>query len=190
MKTLLSMPFSRKRKGITNYRKRLMLLRSGKPRLVVRKTKKAVIAQLSTYDQKGDHTLATATCAHLKKLNWQLSCKNIAASYLIGLLIGKKALELGVKEAILDIGMQTATKGSKVFAVAKGAIDAGLTVPCSQDVLPNKDRLVGKHIAQYAIAAKGTQFSKSKGAATITDLVEEVKAVILKDAKDARQQAK
>jgi large subunit ribosomal protein L18 len=39
-------PWRRRREGKTNYYKRLKLIRSGKPRLVVRRTNKYIIAQI------------------------------------------------------------------------------------------------------------------------------------------------
>ena len=47
-------PFRRKREGKTDYRRRLKLLLSGKPRLVVRKTSNHAIAQLVEYTLQGD----------------------------------------------------------------------------------------------------------------------------------------
>lgn len=45
-------PFRRRREGKTNYHKRLKLLKSKKPRLVVRKTLNHHIAQIVVYDPK------------------------------------------------------------------------------------------------------------------------------------------
>ena len=42
----------------TNYRKRLELLKSGIPRVVVRKTDKSVIAHIVQYSEEGDKTIA------------------------------------------------------------------------------------------------------------------------------------
>jgi len=40
----------------------------------------------------------------------------------------------------------------------KGAIDSGLKIPCSPEVLPHDDRIKGQHIAKYA-NTKGHQNS-------------------------------
>ena len=45
----ISLPFRRKRKGKTNYKKRLKLLLSNKPRLVIRPFIKNIIAQIVEY---------------------------------------------------------------------------------------------------------------------------------------------
>lgn len=143
------MPFRRRREGKTNYKKRLKLLLSGKPRLVVRKSLKYIRAQIIVFDEKGDRTLAAASSRELKKLGWKFACDNLPAAYLTGLIIGKKALKKGIEKAILDMGLYPSTKGSRIYAVVKGAIDAGLKVPCSEEVLPSEERIRGEHIANF-----------------------------------------
>ncbi|RLG58710.1 MAG: 50S ribosomal protein L18, partial [Candidatus Hydrothermarchaeota archaeon] len=85
-------PFRRRREGKTDYRKRLKLLLSGKPRIVVRKTLKHTIVQVIDFDIKGDRVLVSAHSNELKKYGWQANTGNLPASYLTGLLCGKKAL--------------------------------------------------------------------------------------------------
>ena len=46
MAVLKRMPHRRRREGVTDYRKRLKLVKSGKLRLVVRRTNRYVIVQL------------------------------------------------------------------------------------------------------------------------------------------------
>ncbi len=140
------MPFKRRRLGKTDYQKRLRLLSSGKPRLVVRKSLNYITAQIIQFDKKGDKTLAGVTSRQLKKLGWKFACDNLPAAYLTGLLIGKNAGK--IKEAILDAGLYQSTKGNKIYAVVKGAIDAGLKIPASEDILPSEDRIKGKHISE------------------------------------------
>jgi large subunit ribosomal protein L18 len=140
--------FRRRREGKTNYRKRLKLLLSGKPRLVYRKTLKYIIGQIIEFDKKGDKTLVGITSKILQKYGWKFACDNTPASYLTGYLLGKMALSKGIKEAILDIGLYTSTKGGRMYAFAKGAIDAGLSVPCSEEMFPSEDRIKGLHISE------------------------------------------
>ncbi|MCC5994054.1 MAG: 50S ribosomal protein L18 [Candidatus Aenigmarchaeota archaeon] len=140
--------FRRRREGKTNYRKRLKLLLSGKPRLVYRKTLKYIIGQIIEFDKKGDKTLVGITSKILQKYGWKFACDNTPASYLTGYLLGKMALFKGIKEAILDIGLYTSTKGGRMYAFAKGAIDAGLSVPCSEEMFPSEDRIKGLHISE------------------------------------------
>jgi LSU ribosomal protein L18P len=62
----------------------------------------------------------------------------------------KRALKEGIEEAVLDIGLRPAIRGSKVFAALKGAVDAGLNVPHGESVLPDESRIRGEHIREYA----------------------------------------
>uniref|UniRef100_A0A7J2TI66 Large ribosomal subunit protein uL18 n=1 Tax=Archaeoglobus fulgidus TaxID=2234 RepID=A0A7J2TI66_ARCFL len=142
-------PHRRRREGKTNYRKRLKLLLSKKPRLVVRITNQRVIAQIVKYKPEGDEVIVAVDSSKLRDFGWKGDLNNTPASYLTGLLIGKKALEAGISEAILDIGLRTPTKGSRVFAVLKGAVEAGLNVPHSEEILPDESRILGEHIAEY-----------------------------------------
>lgn len=141
-------PFKRKMEGKTDYRRRLRLLESGKPRLVVRRSLNYVQAQIVKFEEKGDRTLVSANSRSLKKLGWNFSCNNTAAAYLVGLAVGKVALKNNISEAILDLGLYRPTKGSRIFAVVKGAIDAGLKVPADEQVFPSADRISGRHIAE------------------------------------------
>ena len=112
--------FKRRKLGKTNYNKRLKLCKSGITRLVVRKTNTQVIAQLANFHKDGDIVLTTVNKFNLKKLGLK-NFKNKKAAYIIGLLIGKKAKELGIKKCILDMGLHTPTKGNFAFYVANGA---------------------------------------------------------------------
>lgn len=138
--------FKRRRLGKTNYKKRLQLLTSGTPRLVVRKSLNYISAQIVTFDPKGDKTIVSANSRELKKIGWKFSCDNLPAAYLTGLAIGKVAVKNKITEAILDSGLYTMTKGSRIYAVVKGAIDAGLKVAIDTEVLPSEERISGKHI--------------------------------------------
>ncbi len=138
----------RRREGKTNYRKRLAYLKSGKPRAVVRKTLRYVIVQIVEYHDDGDKILVGVNSSHLKKYGWKGSFKNTPAAYLTGYLAGKLALKKGIEEAVLDIGLQSPVKGSRVFAALKGMVDAGLYVSHSEEVYPSEDRIKGEHISE------------------------------------------
>ncbi len=138
----------RRREGKTNYRKRLAYLKSGKPRAVVRKTLRYVIVQIVEYHDDGDKILVGVNSSHLKKYGWKGSFKNTPAAYLTGYLAGKLALKKGIEKAVLDIGLQSPVKGSRVFAALKGMVDAGLYVPHSEEVYPSEDRIKGEHISE------------------------------------------
>ncbi|MCS7106173.1 MAG: 50S ribosomal protein L18 [Candidatus Aenigmarchaeota archaeon] len=149
LKPTYKMPFRRRREGKTDYKRRLKILLSKKPRLVVRKSLKYIRAHVVEFDKKGDKTVAFAFSKELKKFGWNYACDNLPASYLTGLLLGRKALEKGIKEVVLDIGLSPSTKGSRIYACVKGALDAGLKVKVSQEVLPSEERIKGMHIAKY-----------------------------------------
>ncbi len=146
--------FRRKREGKTDYRRRLKLLKSGKSRLVVRTYSKNVQAQISKSSTVGDSTIALANSKHLKKFGWKGATSNLPTAYLVGFLCGRKALKSNVSEGILDIGAQEPVKGSKIFAVLKGAIDAGLKIPHDKSILPDDSRTSGEHIAKFAAELK------------------------------------
>ncbi|MEM7825641.1 MAG: 50S ribosomal protein L18 [Candidatus Aenigmatarchaeota archaeon] len=149
LKPTFKMPFRRRREGKTDYKKRLKLLSSKKPRLVIRKSLKYIRAQIVDFDKKGDKTLVFALSKELKKLGWNYSYDNLPASYLTGLIVGKKALEKGIKEVVLDFGLSPSTKGSRLYACAKGALDAGLKININQELIPSEDRIRGTHISTF-----------------------------------------
>lgn len=123
--------FRRRRIGRTSYSKRLALLKSGAPRLVIRKSNKYITAQIVALASKGDTVLASVHSSALKKLGWAHDCKNLPAAYLTGYLLGKSAK---VKKAIADLGLYTLTKGCRIYAALSGAIDGGLEIPHSEDI--------------------------------------------------------
>jgi len=142
--------FKRRNEGKTDYGARIKLIELDKARMVVRVTNNHVIAQIIKVAPEGDDTIISAHSNELKNMGWLGSTKNISAAYLTGFLCGKKAAAEGVNEAVLDIGLKSPTKGTRVFAALKGAVDSGLHIPHGGSVLPDDSRLRGEHIAQYA----------------------------------------
>jgi large subunit ribosomal protein L18 len=140
----------RRKEGKTDYKARKALVISGKPRLVVRNTLKNVIAQIIVAKPHGDEVLVSAHSRELKKYEWKAHAGNLPSAYLTGFLCGLKAKAQGIKEAILDIGLHSPSKGARVFAVLKGVLDAGINVPHSEEKLPDEKRIEGEHIANYA----------------------------------------
>jgi len=147
-----TVPYRRAREQKTNYKKRLHLLLSGKPRLVVRLTNSRVIAQLVSFTVSGDKIIAAADSFSLRKLGWTHSTLNLAAVYLTGLLLGKKGLAKECTEAIVDTGFRYPAKKGRVYALVKGVIDAGIGIPHDPDIFPSQDRLQGKHLKSTAAA--------------------------------------
>ena len=143
----------RTREGKTNYKKRLKLLLAGKPRLVIRPTLKNIIVQLVGFEPKGDKILVGVHSAQLSKYGWKAGAGNIPAAYLSGYLLGLKSQKLGIKEAVLDMGWKISSKGNKIYACLKGALDGGLKINHDQEVLPSEERLKGKHINEELASA-------------------------------------
>lgn len=110
----------------TNYSKRLALVKSGIPRMVVRKSNRYILTQFVEFKPDGDVTLCTVDGKTIAKtFNWP-SKRNTWSAYLVGLYAARQAAKKGVKEFVLDIGMYTPSKGSVLFAALQGAVDAGL----------------------------------------------------------------
>lgn len=147
--------YRRKREGKTNYKKRLRLLVSQKPRLVLRISNQKITAQIVKFDVKGDLVLLGVDSTTLKKQGWNYSAKNFPAAYLTGLLIAKKAKGKVNGELIFDTGLLTPLKKGKVYAFLKGALDGELNViHGSEEVYPGEDKITGKAIADYAAKLK------------------------------------
>jgi len=132
----------------TNYTKRLLLLKGDSLRLVVRKTNKYLILQIVESDNAKDKVLHTVNTRDLLKQGWPKdksgSLKSLAASYLAGLLLGKKAGEIK-KTVILDSGLIPNTKGSRVYAVVKGVSDSGINIKYNEKVIPTDEMIRGKY---------------------------------------------
>ena len=153
-------PHRRKREGKTDYRARLRLLKSGKSRLVVRKSLNNIICQIVKFDPEGDKTLVSADSKELKKFGWKFHCGNTPSAYLTGFLCAEKAKKHKIGEAILDLGLYGSTPGNRLFSALKGALDGGLGVSHSEEILPKPERFAGKHVSQYAEKLKASNPSK------------------------------
>jgi len=150
-----SLPYRRRREGKTDYKLRRALVKSGKPRAVVRLSNQYVTVQITDATINGDIVRASASSKELPSLGWKGGLGNLPAAYLTGALAARRAIARGIKEAILDIGLKGATKGSKLFAALKGLADSGLLVPHSPERLPPMERIGGNHIATYAKSLAG-----------------------------------
>lgn len=152
--------YRRKRNSKTDYKKRLKLLLSNECRFVVRPTQKNMIVQIVEFSSKGDKVLVQVNSSLLVKFGWTYGCSNLPSAYLTGYLAGLKAKQKGIKKAIFDIGLNSPIKGSRIFAALKGAVDAKLDIPYSEEIIPSLDRISGEHIVKYADELK----SKNKEA--------------------------
>jgi large subunit ribosomal protein L18 len=164
----------RRREVRTDYHQRLRLLKSGKPRLVARVSNQHVRAQLVTPGPDGDETHAAASSEDLAEYGWEAPTGNLPSAYLTGYLAGTRALDADVEEAVLDIGLNTATPGNKVFAVQEGAIDAGVEIPHNEAVLADWSRTRGGDIAEYAEQLEEPLYSGEFDAAELPEHFDDV----------------
>jgi large subunit ribosomal protein L18 len=139
----------RRREGKTDFRARKALILSRLPRLVTRGSLRNITAQIIVAKPEGDEVLASAHSSELrKKYGWKAPTGNVPSAYLTGFICGLKAKREGITEAVLDIGLTAPTKGSRLFAVLNGALDAGMEIPYDEVKLV-KERAKGEHIAKY-----------------------------------------
>ena len=138
-------PHRRRREQKTDYQQRKKLLKSGKPRAVVRTSNKHTKTHLAHYEREGDENTAYTTSKELEEYGWNHATGNIPAAYLTGFLTGIKA---EADEAILDLGLREKKAGGKIFAAVQGMNDAGLEVPVGDEAVPEETRLNGEHIKE------------------------------------------
>ena len=144
---IYKVPFRRRREGKTKYKRRIALLKSRTPRLVVRKHNRDIVVQIIAFTPEGDITLSSVSKKELENLGWVVK-RNTPTAYLYGLLIGKKAKEKGIQKLILDMGLNSPTKNNICYAVAKGVKDSGVEIKIGFEF--DEKRIKGEHIANYA----------------------------------------
>lgn len=140
----------RRREWKTDYGKRLKLLKSGSPRVIFRKTNRYIIAQYVTSREAQDKTLVEVNSKNLIRYGWpeemKGSLKSLPASYLVGLLLGKKIIKEKLKKPIIDFGIDRSLDKSRAYSFVKGLIDAGIEIKYKEKIFPNEDRIKGKHM--------------------------------------------
>lgn len=142
--------FKRRREGRTDYRQRRGLLASGLPRLSVRGSLNHCRVEVVEAKAEGDFILASSSSEDLvHHYGWKGHTGNIPAAYLTGLLAGIRAKDKHVEKMVLDIGLHQPRKGARIFAALKGALDAGIDIPHSEDVLPKEERIKGTSTTSY-----------------------------------------
>lgn len=147
------MQFRRRREGKTNYLKRRDMLKSESPRVVFRRTNRYVIAQYVTSHEAKDKVEIGVTSKDLKKFGWPKEAsgnlKSIPASYLTGMLMGKKIQKEKKKVPILDLGIISPVHKTRAYAFLKGLIDSGLEMKTKKDeAFPEEERINGKHLKE------------------------------------------
>ena len=140
-------PFRRRREGRTDYRSRLALLKSGKPRAVVRFSRGRVLVSLTAYDPVGDRVLAFADSRELGAVGFpKPNSVSTPAAYLTGYLAGLRAKAAGHETAVLDVGLRRPAAGGRLLGALKGLLDAGLDIPHGTKAFPKPERLNGTHL--------------------------------------------
>jgi large subunit ribosomal protein L18 len=140
----------RRREAKTDYGRRLKLLKSGKPRLVFRRTNKYILAQYITSNEAKDKVVLGFNSSELLVHGWpkeaKSGLKNITGSYFTGYLMGKRIQKEGLETPIIDFGMIQALHKTRVFAFLKGVIDSGVPVNCKEEAFPEEERIKGTHL--------------------------------------------
>ena len=132
----------RRKQNKTDYLGRLKLLKSGKPRVVFRRTNKYIIVQYITSKQAQDKIVLGFTSKDLMNYGWKNesgSLKSIPASYLTGYLIGKQIIKKGLETPIVDFGMIRVLHKTNTYAFLKGLIDSGVKIKCEKG-FPDRKR--------------------------------------------------
>lgn len=140
----------RRREFRTDYGKRFKLLKSKKPRLVVRKTNKYIIVQYVVSKEAQDKIIFGISSKKLLSYGWPESAKgslkSITASYLTGYLIGKDIIGRKLDKPIIDLGMMRVLHGTKVYGFIKGIIDSGIEIECKKEAFPEEDKIKGSKL--------------------------------------------
>jgi len=170
----------RRREGKTNYHSRKYLLiqdkqkfNAAKYRLVVRLSKRNVLCQLIYSRLEGDFVLSSSYSKKLNKVGLILNNNNFSTAYITGLRLSNSFFlenfsflknQSSLKSnfnVILDVGLTRVTTGNKVFAVMKGAVDGGFSIPHNEKRFPGfkknetfdietmKNRIEGRHILEF-----------------------------------------
>lgn len=142
----------RRKQGKTDYGNRIKLLKSNSPRVVFRKTNQYVLGQYVTSKQAQDKIEIGISSKNLLKNGWpeklKGSLKSLPASYLTGLLMGKKIIEKKLETPIVDFGMLRTSHKTKVHAFLKGLKDAGIEIKCKEEAFPSEERITGTHMKE------------------------------------------
>lgn len=179
------MTFKRRMQFKTDYKKRKKVILSRLPFVYMYKSNKNIWAHVIKPSKIGDITVVHANSKELEKLGWKFSRKNYPAAYLVGLLLGKRAVKNGINEAIYYSGVRNFIAKSKATAFLKGLTDAGLNVKVNEEIFPDENVIKGEHIIEYAkklseSGYSGSQFSKvMKDIQSLSETFESVKKKIM-----------
>ncbi len=136
---------SRRIMGGTDYKARLGLLKSGLPRIILRRSNKYFTGQYVKSENAKDKVIVGVNSKELLKYGWNKekigSLKSKSAGYLTGFLLGKKILDRDLgKQVIFDIGLRRSIVKSRTYAFAKGILDAGIKMNVKKEALPETSK--------------------------------------------------
>ena len=171
------MIFRRKMEKRTNYRKRRKMILSRMPALYIRVSNKNVYAQVLVPEVVGDRTAVQANSKELQKAGWTYGRKSFPSAYLVGLLIGKRAIKGGLKEVLFYSGNNVFKAKTKLTGVIKGAVEAGLKVRCDDEIFPEDDAVNGERIVKYAAMLKAKGYKGQQFSMGLAKVEEEGKAI-------------
>ena len=151
----MKVPFKRRMQRKTDYDSRERMLMGNVPRMIIRKTNRYMIVQFVKSQAAQDKVLSTTLSRELTDYGYPktYSIKNLAGAYLTGFLAASKVLKI-VKKSILDIGMLKSSKGNRLYATLKGAVDAGMDIPHSDKMLPKMEMIKKKNADLDKIISK------------------------------------
>tara|TARA_Y100000310_G_C20674885_1_gene812425 strand:+ start:1442 stop:1915 length:474 start_codon:yes stop_codon:yes gene_type:complete len=140
----------RRIKGNTDYKARINLLKSGKARIVFRKTNKYIIGQYIKSKEAKDSVVLGVTSKNLLEYGWPESklgsLKSLTASYLTGFLLGNKILKTDEVEGIFDLGLLRSIAKSRPYAFLKGVFDSGVKIKVEGKMFPDEEKLKKENV--------------------------------------------
>jgi ribosomal protein L18 len=152
----------RRKESRTDYKARLHLLSSGKPRVVFRKTNRYLIGQIVVSEIAQDKVVCNTSTKDLISYGWPEklsgSLKSLPAAYLLGCLLANKSKEF--KEGILDLGLIRHVPKSRVYAFVKGLKDSGFEIPCAKEIMPDDEQINKKSETAKLINQLKGKFNK------------------------------
>jgi len=131
----------RRREGKTNYKARISLLKSGLPRVSLRRSNRYFIAQYIKSKEARDSVIVGVNSKELLKYGWEKektgNLKSKIAAYLTGFLLGKKILDKDeTSQVIFDIGLRRSIAKSRTYAFLKGLKETGVKISVNGEMFP------------------------------------------------------
>jgi len=154
-----SLRFRRRRLGLTDYKKRLALLKSGLDRVVVRKSNNYFTISHVKYNSAGDKVVKSVTSKVLADFGVKKGFSNMASGYLIGFYFAKHLSPKG--EVVLDLGLRKPAR--KIMSVVRGLHEGGLKTNVNEEKLPNMELINSRYdVSDFVKKISAGKVSKPK----------------------------